>query len=933
MTDSKDGDKTTIKPTPPADDGRTRVAPRTAAPSSTIPTAPSAEDEKTRMPPRKPADDLKTRTAALPNQVRSQTPVVDEKTRLASRKPDDGEKTRTTASKSAPTQNKITKENGIQENPAHEPGDKTRFAAPQKPVNPVKYDATVITENPSVIDANSPGYLDAGEHAFPVLKNRFVFEELLGSGGMGAVYKAKDLLKIEAQDREPYVAIKVLSDEFKSHPEAFMALQRESRKSQKIAHPNIVNVHDFDRDGDTVFMTMEYMEGKPLDKLISQYRGIGLPIEDVLKILSGICAALTYAHAQKIIHSDFKPGNIFVGLNGVAKVFDFGIARAVAKAENREESLDDKTVFDAGKLGALTPAYASLEMLEGKTPDVRDDVYALGCIAYELFTGEHPYNRVHADEAKRRKLKPKKIPGLKKHQWLAIERAIAFERENRTESVEEFWYEFNKKTSYTLYIVIALLISTVAGGAAYYEYRPVKAVGLTEAQLRDQVEQKYRLELKMNNLVDTLKAMDFSSAVEAQLWEQVQDLRQVMGKNHEWLVKQEAEIYKRYLKEIDAAIASGDLVRAQALVKNAHRYAINTDKLKEYEKSIAVLLEAKKQAELERLEREGQQKQQQVAVAQEKQQANKESEAIAVRNSSFSVALSSVDKQLECKNNLDMKDFEIAITKLKSLNLQQYQKEEPRITRSLAQCIQFIGGSFPERAEADKTYALRIFVGNPIIAAITIMQKDPCSSSLAGIGARGLGASCKDKMSGVSKVPVLVVVPSKAGIKGFAIGKYEISTDEFNDFCKQTKSCSAISVQDSSVPATNVTYANAVAYTKWLSEKSNRKYRLPTYNEWQYAAKGASGKIDQNRNCKLNSRGIQKGGSLIKASLGQQNDWGLVNYVGNAREWVVERDGGASAVGGSYDTPIEECDLNNHQSHSGSADDFTGFRVVRELVE
>ena len=188
-------------------------------------------------------------------------------------------------------------------------------------------------------------------------------------------------------------------------------------------------------------------------------------------------------------------------------------------------------------------------------------------------------------------------------------------------------------------------------------------------------------------------------------------------------------------------------------------------------------------------------------------------------------------------------------------------------------------------------------------------------------------------MSGVSKVPVLVVMPAKAGTKGFAIGKYEVSVDEFNDFCKQTKSCSVASATDVSLPATNITYANAVAYTKWLSEKSNRKYRLPSFNEWQYAAKGSTGKIDQNRNCKLNSRGIQKGGSLIKSSLGQQNDWGLVNYVGNAREWVVERDGGSSAVGGSFDTLIEECDLNNHQSHSGAADDFTGFRVLRELVE
>lgn len=874
MSDSNDGDKTVIKQVAPADDGRTKIAPRkpAAPPEAQVkPARPDAggDSEKTRIVPRA-------------------TPKPAEAT------------------------------------------DKTRFAAPQKPTKPLSDSATLISTHPGAGDSYVSLQNSHENSEYPTLKNRFVFEELLGTGGMGAVYKAKDLLKIEAQDREPYVAIKVLSDEFKSHPEAFMALQRESRKSQKIAHPNIVNVHDFDRDGDTVFMTMEYMEGKPLDKLISQYRGIGLPTDDVLKILGGICAALTYAHAQKIIHSDFKPGNIFVGLNGVAKVFDFGIARAVAKAENREESLDDKTVFDAGKLGALTPAYASLEMLEGKTPDIRDDVYALGCIAYELFTGEHPYNRVHADEAKRQKLKPKKIPGIKKYQWQAIERAVAFERENRTESVEAFWLEFNKKRSFTALIIIFILLAA-GGGGAYYKYKlATKPVGLTEEQIRAQYEQEFRLDLKKEALTNTLNAKDFSSAVESQLWGLVQELRGVLGKNDEWLIQQEAEIYKRYLKEIDAVIAAGDLTRAQALVANAYRYAINTDKLKEYEVTIAKLIEEKKRLELER---QDQQLKQQKVVTQEKQQAEKDSEAVAQRNNSFAVALSNVNKQLECKANLDMKDFEIAITKLRSVNLPQYQKEEPRITGALAQCIQYIGASFPERAEADKTYALRIFAGNPVIAAITILQKDPCSSSLAGLGARGLGASCKDKMSGVRKIPTLVVIPAKPGLKGFAVSKYEVSVEEFNDFCQQTKSCSANTVDDSALPITNISYANASAYTKWLSEKSNRKYRLMSLNEWQYAAKATSGRVDQNRNCKLNSRGIQKGGSLIKASLGQQNDWGLVNYLGNVREWVLERDGSILAVGGSYDTAIEECDFNNQQSHSGNPDGFTGFRVVRELVE
>lgn len=119
---------------------------------------------------------------------------------------------------------------------------------------------------------------NAGHHG--VLKGRFILAKIVGSGGMGVVYKAKDLLKVEAKDRDPFVAIKVLSEEFKSHPEAFISLQRESRKSQRIAHPNIVNVYDFDRDGDVVFMTMEYMDGRPLDKMLRQYKSTGLPSDD-----------------------------------------------------------------------------------------------------------------------------------------------------------------------------------------------------------------------------------------------------------------------------------------------------------------------------------------------------------------------------------------------------------------------------------------------------------------------------------------------------------------------------------------------------------------------------------------------------------------------------------------------------------------------------
>ena len=810
-------------------------------------------------------------------------------------------------------------------------GDITQFISSQKSgLKAARPDVTKIAAE-AVASSLTMALNDGSSDEYPVLKKRFVFEELLGVGGMGAVYKAKDLLKVEAQDRDPYVAIKVLNDEFKTHPEAFIALQRESRKSQRIAHPNIVNVYDFDRDGETVFMTMEYMEGKPLDKLISQYRNIGLPSEEVLKILEGICAALVYAHAQNIIHSDFKPGNIFVNNQGFAKVFDFGIARAVAKADHREETLEDKTVFDAGKLGALTPAYASLEMLEGMTPSPRDDIYALGCIAYELFAGLHPFNRVHANEAKRQKLKPKRIPGLPKHQWKAIEKALAFERENRTESVAIFWQEFNKKNNHAGKFFLVFLLLVGAAGGTYYKFKPAAQKVVSEAEVRSEIEKKLRLELQMKALTDLMAAAKLTSAVEAELWAKVQELRQSLGKGNPWLMQQEASIYNRYVKEVEQALAEGDFETARTLTTNAYRYAIQTDRLKELEALIAKGIEEKQRLNIARQEQQDQQQRQQKVAVQEQQQVAKESATVAERNNLFQVGLSSVNTQLECQSNIDMKDFDIAITKLRSLNAAFYLKEEPRITTLLARCIEHIGSAFPERALAAKSAAMKIFSGNATIAAINIAQKDPCSVALAGLGSRGIGSSCKDKLSGASKAPAMVVIPAKGNIKAFAIGKYEVSVEELNEYCQQSKACEPNLTSEANLPATSISFAVANGYSKWLSEKSSRKYRLPNFAEWQYAAKANGGRVDQNRNCKLNSRGIQKGDSLIKVSIGQQNEWGLVNYLGNAREWVTDSDGSISAVGGSFETAMEECDINSKVTHSGKPDNITGFRVLREV--
>ncbi len=766
-----------------------------------------------------------------------------------------------------------------------------------------------------------------GKHG--ILKERFVLESVLGSGGMGVVYKAKDLLKVEAQDRDPYVAIKVLSEEFKAHPEAFISLQRESRKSQRIAHPNIVNVFDFDRDGDTVFMTMEFMDGQPLDQLIRQYKSTGLPTDDAWGIIKGMASALSHAHAENIIHSDFKPGNVFVTQRGLAKVFDFGIARAVAQVEHLEDNPEDKTVFDAGNLGALTPAYASLEMLEGEEPDIRDDIYALGCVAYELFTGSHPYNKVPADEAKRQKLKPKRISNIKKYQWKAIEKAISFKREDRIESVDKFIDAISPKlrNSNRFATMAALLLSVVITG--YFLFLDDNTVDpYSEFDIRNELELKIRIDFYKEDLISLIQNPEFTDSWEDSAWKDISDLSVLTKGEDPWVDEQKMTLYNLYLKEINGSIKRYKYTKAKKLIKNAKRYAENHDVLDLKLKEIAASIKRNKSRQAQQ-----DKKDQQATLAQQNQKKATKKKLTAKQKDSklFDVALGNANDQLKCQGRLNMRNFETAIDKLRDLDRKRYNGLKKNLINSLAACIKQTGKAFPERAREAKKHSLRIFKGNKVLAAIKIQSRDPCDESLAGLGARGKRAVCKDKIKEVGNGPILVVIPGNNKLKTFAISKYEVSIKELNVFCKSTSSCKAITDVDARLPAAGLNFKVVKSYLKWLSKKTGQKYRLPTKNEWVYAAKSRRKKLDANRNCKLSTRGIQKGGKLVFTNIGKQNSWGLVNYVGNVQEWVYDKGRKLVAVGGSYKQIMEDCDIKTTHAHSGAADDATGFRILREL--
>jgi non-specific serine/threonine protein kinase len=303
-------------------------------------------------------------------------------------------------------------------------------------------------------------------HAGDVLKDRFYLEKEVGRGGMGIVFKARDERKVEAQDKNPWVAVKILNPEFRKHPQALVALQRESRKAQQLTHDNILRVYDFDKDQTVIYMTMEYVDGGSLKDVIKKHPS-GMPFARGWPIIEGLARGLGRAHRDNIVHSDFKPGNVMMTSDLVPKLFDLGIARA---AQAGGESKGETTVFDAGELGALTPAYASLEMIQGQPPQLIDDIYALGITAYEILTGKHPFNKKNAEQAMKEGMKPPVVPGLTRRQRTTLERSIAFKRSERIPTCDAFIEGLRPRTRQEQLLPmgiaagVVLLVSVVALG-------------------------------------------------------------------------------------------------------------------------------------------------------------------------------------------------------------------------------------------------------------------------------------------------------------------------------------------------------------------------------------------------------------------------------------------------------------------------------------
>lgn len=213
-----------------------------------------------------------------------------------------------------------------------------------------------------------------------VIDGRYEMQSLIGEGGMGAVYRARQV------DGGPDVAIKVLHDELIDQPDQRERFEREARALFGIEHPNVLHVLDFGIVGGMPYLVMELLEGQPLGDVIGED---GLPPGDALEIAKQILRGLAFAHHNGVAHRDLKTENVFLarGAQGmVAKLLDFGLVKFV---DDDRWGQSKKLTMQGAVFG--TPAYMAPEQCAGAPVDMRGDVYSMGVILFEIFTGAWPF--------------------------------------------------------------------------------------------------------------------------------------------------------------------------------------------------------------------------------------------------------------------------------------------------------------------------------------------------------------------------------------------------------------------------------------------------------------------------------------------------------------------------------------------------------------
>src|SRR6201982_926464 len=233
---------------------------------------------------------------------------------------------------------------------------------------------------------------------------RFKLVKVLGRGGMGIVWLARD------EELERHVALKFLPDLMIQDRALLDQLKRETKRCLELTHPHIVRIHDFVHDERSGCISMEYVDGETLSNLRAEKEQKVFEPDEIAGWIAQLCDALDYAHNHaKVIHRDLKPANLMVNQRGDLKVTDFGIARSLSDSVS-------KLTMPRGTSGTLV--YMSPQQLEGERGTTLDDIYSTGASIYELLTSRPPFYSGNIDRQIREKIPP---PMMQRRQELEVE--------------------------------------------------------------------------------------------------------------------------------------------------------------------------------------------------------------------------------------------------------------------------------------------------------------------------------------------------------------------------------------------------------------------------------------------------------------------------------------------------------------------------------